>query len=237
MASGDDRTVTAAQAGYITHHNERAVRWRISHGALPATRGEDGHMRVDLADLERIPGWHVDLARLDELQRRDPGMVATLEARIQALEARVETLERLNARVAPSRDRQAASPVWDDASHSPIAASDHDEPVSASFAFPPRRAPVHTVTLSSELPPGWVAWRSFAKLHGMAPQTVKGAIEDGRLPAQRGRWKVDRVYVKGALDEQGQATFFRLWGGREDFRRCDDCPHTPVLADSAESVS
>lgn len=229
--------VSAAQAAWLVRKNERAVRWRIAQGALPATHGDDGHMRVALDDLERIPGWRVDPARLDELTRRDPDVAATLEERIATLEARIRALEQANARVAPPQGRQVALPALDVSSHYPLAANGPDEPVSAPSVFPRLRAPVQTVALSSELPDGWVPWRAFATTHDIAAQTVKNAIDDGRLPVRRGRWKVGRVYVEGALDAQGQATFFRLWGGRTDFMRCSDCPHTVVLAESDESVS
>lgn len=229
-------TLTVAQAALITHHNERAVRWRIAQGHLASVTGDDGHMRVDLADLERIPGWHVDAARLDELQRQDTGpsgMVATLEERIRALEERVRALE----------GRQVAVPSWDGSSHSHYAASDPDAPVSASFVpLPPRRA-VPTMRLSSGLPGDLVSMAAFAVRHNIAETTAKKAAQTGRLPARQGHWKQGRAYVSWALDADGRRQFYALWGGRDNFTRCPACPHAldtasaTVLADTPEGGS
>lgn len=221
MTTTGAQLLTAAQAAWLTHHNERAVRWRVHRGDLPFSAGEDGHMRVALDDLERIPGWRVDSQRLDELQRRDTGMVATLEARISALESRVRVLESRQTAVRPI----AVPP------HTPYLSNNTDEPVSAS----PRRAPVDA------LPDGLMGTEVFALAHGLAPTTVSGALADGRLPFVEGSWKRgDRGIVRRALTREAHAVACHYWeivNPHPNFRRCSDCPPTALAAYSVGSAS
>jgi len=70
-----------------------------------------------------------------------------------------------------------------------------------------------------------MAWRTFAELHGLAPSTVKRAIDGGRLTMVEGEWKVGRVMVRGVLDQQGQAQFYGLYHAATGFKMCPQCPH------------
>jgi hypothetical protein len=98
--------VKLSEAAWLVHRHERIVRWHIlppptGRGDLPA-RKVDSVWQIDTDDLERVPGWHVDPQRLQQLVQRDAqtaeqlsAKVARLEAELQTLRARVRTLEAL----------------------------------------------------------------------------------------------------------------------------------------------
>lgn len=103
--------VSAYEASRLVDRHERVVRGRIARGDLPAIK-EGNTWRIDVDDLERIPGWQVDrdrLARLESERR-----VATSPSTLEELAARVTTLQRevraLHRRIsALERDRTGAS--------------------------------------------------------------------------------------------------------------------------------
>lgn len=83
--------VTAWEAGQLVNRHERVVRGHIKGGTLPAVK--QGHSwRVDVDDLERIPGWRIDRARLALVQERDARTATTMAARIDTLEREVASL-------------------------------------------------------------------------------------------------------------------------------------------------
>jgi len=106
-----------------------------------------------------------------------------------------------------------------------IRAARAEMPGSTSTRPPPLR------TIGG-LPDGLTSWRSFAKAHGVPEMTVQNAIASDRLAVVRGRWKVGRVYVESALDEQGRSRFHELWGRRPGFIRCVHCPHAMPYSQS-----
>lgn len=76
------------------------------------------------------------------------------------------------------------------------------------------------------LPGDLVSFRQFADLHNIAQSTVQRAIERGRLPVQRGRWKQGRAWVEMALDGAGQRLFYELFSETyPGFKACPRCPH------------
>jgi hypothetical protein len=83
--------VTAAQAAALVGRHERIIRWHIGRGDLPAQK-QGNAWRIDTDDLARIPGWHVDAARLADVQAHDERTATALSARIEALERQVRDL-------------------------------------------------------------------------------------------------------------------------------------------------
>lgn len=93
--------------------------------------------------------------------------------------------------------------------------------VGALSAQPAPRYQIHTERaeyrvkpVSSEMPEGLIGWREYCASRGIAPTTVQKAISRGDVPVVRGKWKVGKVYVEGALDEEGRAAVDRLYGSR-----------------------
>lgn len=90
----------------------------------------------------------------------------------------------------------------------------------------------------SDMPEGLVGWRRFAQQHSFPETTVQNAIKDGRLRIIEGTWTVGRAPVRGALDQAGQAQFYRMYHTFERFQACPDCPHDvsgPMIEQSALS--
>lgn len=211
--------VSVSQAAYLVRRDQRAVRYAIAKGRLRAQVGEDGYTRLDTEDLGRVRGWTVDPDRLAEVAAEDGRTARSLSARLAALERRIAQLERIIRETARSDGQEGAS---DDrgATLTPVSASNGVATVSARYrAIPARRAGL------PPLPDGLVSVASFAEAHGIPPQTWRKALQVGRLPTVEGEWRVGRALTRHALDADGRATFYRLWGDRPTFRRCSDCPH------------
>src|SRR5690242_2518655 len=98
-------------------------------------------------------------------------------------------------------------------------------PVLPPVATSPVKPPLMAERETTVLPDGLIAWRTCAELHGMAPSTVRRAIDGGRLTIVEGEWKVGRVMVRGVLDREGQAQFYGLYRAAPGFKACPQCPH------------
>lgn len=201
--------------------------WRINRERLAELQAADAMTAASMA------------ARLAELERS----VRELRGRLARLEAQSglsSTIASDGAHTATPDDRQTAlsgiggigTPTRPD---SPLSAFGDilpdigvsratERPYAPYQPYQTRRA-VPTMRLNSTLPDGLVSVASFAELHGIPAQTWRGAIASGRLRASVGSWKQGRALVKHALDADGRAAFFALWGDREDFQRCAECPH------------
>lgn len=75
------------------------------------------------------------------------------------------------------------------------------------------------------LTPELVAWRKFARLHGIAETTVDKAIKSGRLPTVAGEWHIGRTIYREGLDAAGRHAFYEQYHTNERFTPCPDCPH------------
>lgn len=75
------------------------------------------------------------------------------------------------------------------------------------------------------LTPDLVAWRSFARAHGIHENTVGKAIKSGRLPSVAGEWHIGRTIYREALDAAGRAAFWQQYHEHRSFTPCSACPH------------
>jgi len=135
-----------------------------------------------------------------KLLEYDPALLKALTARVEALEQRLST--------------PATTP---------------GTPETATKPKTPRAQPTRlaeAVGKSSELPSDLVSARAFAGKHGIHENTLDKAINSGRLPVERGRWKDGAFWVQKALDEQGRARFVELYRSNPHFHQCSDleCP-------------
>lgn len=67
-----------------------------------------------------------------------------------------------------------------------------------------------TVSTTEGLPDGLIGWRAYARSIGIAESTVQKAIARGDVHPIAGPWKVGKIYVQSALDEQGRADVDKL---------------------------
>ncbi len=234
--------VNAAEAARIVGVSERTMRAWLTAGKI------EGAVKQDTPDgPERQLGqpamWEIDpasLAKFAQLtqraQRSAPGEMAdgdvNLTERVAALEHLVKELRDRLEKQTMSKAILSATPIasplpaarWDAGERGPVERASLPAPVPALTA----RAPRHTMPLrwhGGGLPDGLVNWRTFAELHHIPERTVRFMIDKGRLTLVEGKWKRDNYYIRSALDATGRRRFFELWGTREDFRPCPQCPH------------
>lgn len=104
--------VSAAQAAWLAHRNERVVRGWIKSGKLRATpagprqpapgaeaRVGPSRWAIDTDDLAAVAGVRLDAERLGELQASAPAAQASLRRRVDALEREMAQLRALVARL------------------------------------------------------------------------------------------------------------------------------------------
>lgn len=211
--------------------------WTVDRDRLALLEGKQRRSPAGL--LATVEALTAELRQAHEQLRM-------LERRIAALESG-EHIPLVGAPLSAADDRQAArvyasggtSPYALAPSDSAYGASGDDAPAYEPYeaydldhgdyraSLPPReRRPVPTLRLAASLPDGLVSAASFADLHRIPQSTMKKAMQSGRLPARAGRWKSGRAWVAHALDADGRAAFYALWGGSPGFARCAECPHT-----------
>lgn len=209
----DDQRIVSADAARQLHMDMNTLRkYARFVGIRPQVPSYDRRLRTYSAD---------DLARINERYRHDRRQLGLAPVRAPSADVPRRSSADLLARLAEVERRLArleANPAQVIRVPSPRVS----EPASA---FSARPAPVLTRPLSYGLPEGLVSWRTFAQVHGLPESTVKHQIDAGALRVIVGRWKVGYTYVKGALDAGGRRQFYQLWSGRENWRRCDACPH------------
>lgn len=210
--------VTVAESAFLVRKNERAVRWHIGKGHLTPQTGDDGHMRLDTDELATVRGWRVDEARLGELLDEQGRTHIALADRVKLLERRLDRLERRVTQLSRSDGQEVAA----DDQGAMVTPVNAPRPSGGRVVSADDDVSRGTDTLPSQL----VSVASFAARHGVPETTAVKALDTGRLPSVSGRWKQGRAWVAHALDADGRRAFYRLWGNRDDFRRCADCPHT-----------
>jgi hypothetical protein len=228
-----DDTVNASQAAQLVGVSERTMRaWLAGHKIADARKthlpGGPAQWEIPLTSLEGLTPLSRRSSARDGFET---ARIADLERQLRSLDAQLQALTTRNGNLMRSRGRAGAWGLSEGADYPPAMSDGADELADASYApaYAPRdRARTVTRALHSTtaLPDGLIPWREFAELHGISTSTVKDAIERGKLPIVQGNWKVERFYIKGALDAEGRRQFFRLWGHRPDYRPCIECPHT-----------
>ena len=75
------------------------------------------------------------------------------------------------------------------------------------------------------LPRTLVLLRVFAEQHHVPLKAADRASKAGKIAVVRGRWLVNSRYATEALGARGQQDFYDIFYGRDDFTRCERCPH------------
>jgi DNA-binding transcriptional MerR regulator len=75
------------------------------------------------------------------------------------------------------------------------------------------------------LPRTLVLLRVFAEQHHVPLKAADRASKAGKIAVVRGRWLVNSRYATEALGARGQQDFYDVFYGRDDFTRCERCPH------------
>lgn len=76
------------------------------------------------------------------------------------------------------------------------------------------------------LPDDLIPSARFANDHGIHENTVRKAIQTGRLQDERNDWILGKSTVKSAFNREQQAAFIRLYSSNEKFQQCkrENCP-------------
>lgn len=240
--------VTAEQAGQLVDRAERIVRGHIKRGTLPAVKVGNS-WRIDVDELERIPGWKVDRGRLAQLTERDARTVESMLARFEAMERELEALRRRvrileAARPSPAStegaealeryetrqdEQESLLGAWDSSSHSPSPYRPLESHPSASSARLPTYAPPALPMLAPTregLPPGSVLMRHFARAHGVPVGTLNSQAEGGKV----GTTDIETGARDGRrerwLTPAQQGAVIALWRRQgTQHTPCQDCPH------------
>ncbi len=201
MSIGDrqiplDRRITLAEAARLSGKSERTLRRWYHQGKLQAMQegGINSLLYFDIQQIAALAGSTAILQRLDLIEARLASL-ERLESRVQELEGIIQGLQEKAVKNVPT---------------------------------PARAMPSSAIRITqgkSTLPGGLVPASSFAAMHGVHENTIRKAIASGRIAAITGRWQHGRATVTTALDASGRAAFYAIYSARPDFQTCSECPH------------
>jgi hypothetical protein len=212
--------VTAEEAGQLVDRHERIVRLHIKRGDLPATK-EGNRWRVDVDDLEKVPGWKVDRGRLAEMQMHDSRSSEQLLTRLQVLESELRNINN-RLHLLEARDR----PLSDAPTGSPGGFTDQEVESYRPVAYRPPEPRSVAPYVPVGVPAGARRMKEITDMHGISHATAKRSIQAGIVAAftrpQPGRpGYVEYWFAPGQV---GPA--LRVWRSRGiEMRDCPDCPH------------
>lgn len=217
--------VTAEQAGQLVDRHERIVRGHVKDGSLPAEKHGNA-WRIDVDDLEQIPGWRIDRARLATLQERDARTaeslavrVSTLERQLRAAETRIRLLE---ARLSGNgvADTSPNAPGWkSDRAPYTYPSSDIDPPETTEASYTRAYTPI----LARPLPSAHAgAFRDHAEAgrwlarHGVNEHTAKS------WPDWRATPLTPRDVLEDAIHRRQEADRAGNWRVKWQLYQCSD---------------
>lgn len=156
-----------------------------------------------------------------------PGAVKLLAERVEALEHHVNQMgsqaaeySRLLADVTLRNDRLERQAAEQSALITALAEQ------MTELQRPARKPRAAAAKADEPLPDDLVDWRTFTNRHSVRQNDVRQAIDNGSLKVMKGRWMNDSSITKEALDAEGRARFWVLFSSQQNFRKCDDCPHS-----------
>jgi hypothetical protein len=155
--------------------------------------------------------------RLDQQEQR----LLRLETEMRQVQASTAAFQH------PTSERAGVSGVTDTDQHTRQA--EQSTEMKADREHHPR-AKARAKTRSQKgggkgLPRTLVLLRGFAERHHVPLKAADRASKAGKIAVVRGRWLVNSRYATQALGARGQHDFYTLFHRREDFTRCDRCPH------------
>ena len=191
--------------------------------------------------LAREHGRDVQLPPEDQEEASAPPAVvlSTLEERLFALERKMmHGFDQLNARIVlllaeVQRLRASAPPQARQPAPAPRARNAAPS-ASASTATRTTTAPPKPTAKkrgkrkgrARKLLPGTLTpLATFRQLHGISEKAVEIAVQRNKLAVVRGEWVFEHRPIGIALDRQGEQQFVALFSERQEFKRCNDCPH------------
>jgi hypothetical protein len=172
---------------------------------------------VLLADLHKRP--RPPLPEEDIPEPPAAVILTTVDERLAALEQliiqRFDGLQRELAEMAQQITATPGNQVEVKTSAAPIA------PVASST-----RKPTKKTARGKRLPRNLVPLYVFRNAHGVSAKAAEHAMEKGKFTVERGRWTYNNRNVMIALGKLGQHEFYTVFHERENFQRCEQCPHT-----------
>lgn len=237
--------VKLPEAAQLVGRHERIVRWHLGRGDFPGAVKQGRAWRIDIDDLERIPGWTVDRGRLAELEAQEGRTPGGILARLASIERELDAMKtRLRLVESQVRQGRAADALPDalgwptgGASASPYrlsypqadaVESRHTAPHAGILtASPPR--PVSSIGAGGVLPPDYVTITAYSNLHGLSDSHPKDLMKAGRIPnAPGGPWRVPNERgalvsrASWALDAEGRRIFHEVFPDRAS-PNCEEC--------------
>ncbi len=182
---------------------------------------------ISAADLGRLADEHErQLAPLDDAPRTMAAALAVIARQtetIAALQARVTALEARPTLTAPHYAAQTDETM-----------KDTNYPAQSHVGAAVARRFSPSPSVSYALPDGMIAVERFAHQQGVPVQTLRNAIEDGRLTETHGEWKVQRATVRHAFTWEQQRQAVITYRSHARWSPCDqpDCPCHASAADA-----
>lgn len=172
--------------------------------------------------------------RFDQLAAEIPTMLADLRHHLE--QQLTHHFDQLDAHLAqmlaePQRAHASAPPQERPPTPAPrarIAAPAASAPSSPTAAPPKptaKKRGKRKTKARKPLPASHVPLATFRQLHKISEKAVEYAMEKQKLAVKRGKWQYDGRTIMIALDAQGRQQFYELFYERQEFQRCDDCPH------------
>ncbi len=178
----------------------------------------------------------------DEPEPRPAAILTTVDERLFALEqkvthrfdqldARLEhvltELQRILALASPQARQPAPAPRARNAA--PAASASTTTPSTRTTTAPPKptakKRGKRKAKARKLLPGTLTPLATFRQLHGISEKAVEIAVQRNKLAVVRGEWVYEHRPIGIALDRPGQQQFLALFSERQEFKRCDDCPH------------
>lgn len=217
--------VTAEQAGWLTRHSERMVRWHIqTRQDLPATKAGRS-WRIDVDALAALPGWRVDPARLAELEATEARTAASMAARLAELERQMRDVRARLARLeasSPQTTRSDGQQTASDGAGAMVSYPDGIEASGGPYSAPGGYRGPRTVTLADRGPGAPLRFRTktdaarWLSRHGvneLTPKSWRGWPPAELTPAG---------VLSFALEVQRDARARGDWRVSWELRRCTD---------------
>jgi hypothetical protein len=203
--------------------------------SIAKKREIDLHLPILAGIDERFAKLEQQLVgRFDQLAAEIPTMLADLRHHLE--QQLTHHFDQLDAHLAqmlaePQRARTSAAPQGHPPTPAPrarIAAPAASAP-SSPTATPPKptakKREKRKTKARKPLPASYVPLATFRQLHKISEKAVEIAIQKNRLAVQRGAWLYQHRSITVALDRQGQQQFHALFNERQNFQRCEQCPH------------
>jgi excisionase family DNA binding protein len=209
--------LTAMEAAVYAHKSEKTIRLWIAQGKLPAEK----------VAVKGLNQWAIDKRDIDALLSTGKPTTGIASDTIRDITGSISGHDALIAELKNKTDelQRQIDELKTQIEQLTELASQPPTPAPVAQTQPHQTRTTHT-PVSSGLPDGLIAFRQFAKDHGISETTAKRAIDSGSIGATEGAWKVDRVIIKRAFNAKQQRDFVKAYQTQASFHQCtrEDCP-------------